>query len=81
MLFEGIVTTPIDPGPGVFFIPEPGGWFDVAAYLRRQMASGVPGDLSVLVATAAVPEPASLVMGGIAAIVGLGIACRRFLAF
>jgi hypothetical protein len=80
MNFEGIVSTPINPGTGIFFIPEPVGWFDVARYLRGQTGvSGVPADLSVLVAST-VPEPASLVMGGIAVVAGLGIALKRRLA-
>ncbi len=67
VLFEGIVPGPINPGPGIYFIPEPAGYFDVAAYLGSHGAPDVPGDLSVLVATlTSVPEPASLVTGGIA---------------
>ena len=77
MTFEGMVSTPINPGTGIYFLSEPNGWFDVAAYLRNQGAASVPGDLSVLIATSAVPEPASLVMGGIAVLAGLGIAVRR----
>jgi hypothetical protein len=76
MFFQGLVTTPIAPGPGVFFIPEPVGYFDVAAYLRDNSQPGVPTDLSVLVASA-VPEPASIVMGGIALLAGLGLAVGR----
>ncbi|MGC8639324.1 MAG: hypothetical protein ACP5XB_05530 [Isosphaeraceae bacterium] len=78
--FDGLVTTPINPGTGTFFIPEPIGWFDVAKYLRGQTGvSGVPADLSVLVASV-VPEPTSLVLGGIAMAAGLGIALKRRLA-
>ena len=36
VFFEGIVTGPITPGPGVYFLTAPGGFFDVAAYLRGQ---------------------------------------------
>jgi hypothetical protein len=79
MFFQGLVTTPINPGPGVFFIPEPAGYFDVAAYLRDKNQIDVPTDLSVLVASA-VPEPASLVMGGVAVLGGLVLALRRRLA-
>jgi hypothetical protein len=78
--FQGIVSSPITPGPGIYFISEPRGYFDVAAYLRGQHATDVPGDLSVLVASSAVPEPSSLVMGGISILVGLGIALRRCIA-
>lgn len=74
VVFEGIITAVIDPAPGVYFVTEPGGYFDVAAYLRDQNAPGVPTDLTVLVATAAVPEPASLTLGGLAALIGLGAA-------
>lgn len=76
MTFQGIVTTPIAPGTGVFLINEPMGWFDVAAYLRNQGAQSVPGDLSVLIASA-VPEPSSMILGGIALLAGAGMACRR----
>jgi hypothetical protein len=80
MLFQGLVTSPINGGPNVFFIPEPNGWFDVAAYLRGQPGViGVPGDLSVLVASA-IPEPASLVLAGIAVVAGVGIRIRRWFA-
>ncbi len=80
MTFEGIVTAVIDPDPGhTFYLPEPAGWFDVAQYLRGEHAAGVPADLSVMVLVAAVPEPSSLVLGGMAALIGLGVAlrCRR----
>lgn len=78
MFFQGIVTSPTDPGPGVvFFIPEPVGWFDIAAYLRGQQAPDVPTDLSVLVAAASVPEPSSLTLCGVAALITLGVALRR----
>jgi hypothetical protein len=76
MFFQGLITTPIGPGPGVFFIPKPVGYFDVATYLRGNNQPGVPTDLSVLVASA-VPEPASLVMGGIAVLAELGLALGR----
>ncbi len=75
--FEGILTGPINPGPGVYFVTPQGGYFDVAAYLRGQQAAGVPTDLSVLVAVASVPEPSSLLLGGVAALIGLGVASRR----
>jgi hypothetical protein len=75
MLFDGILNSPINPGPGIFFLTEPGGFFDVAAYLRGQPGTEVPADLSVLVAT--VPEPSSLALGGIAATITMGIVARR----
>ena len=75
MLFDGILSSPINPGPGIFFLTEPGGFFDVAAYLRGLPGTDVPADLSVLVAT--VPEPSSLTLGGIAASITLGIVSRR----
>jgi len=62
LFFERLITTPIDAGPGIYFIPQPAGFFDVAAYLVSQGAPNVPHDLSVLIAS--VPEPYSLVMGG-----------------
>jgi hypothetical protein len=62
---------------GVFFITAPGGLFDVAAYLRGQQALDVPTDLSVLVAAASVPEPSSLTLCGVAALIGLGVALRH----
>jgi len=77
LFFQGLVTTPIGPGPGVFFIPEPGGYFDVAAYLRDQQSANVPTDLSVLVQAAAVPEPSSLALCGVAALISLGVALRH----
>ena len=77
VFFEGIVPGPISPGPGVYFVTTPGGYFDVAAYLRSQNAPDVPNDLSVLVATSAVPEPASLTLGGLAALVGLAAGLVR----
>jgi hypothetical protein len=78
MFFQGIVTSPINPDPGVvFFIPEPAGWFDVAAYLRGQQAPDVPTDLSVVIAAASVPEPSSLTLCGVAALISLGVALRR----
>jgi hypothetical protein len=77
VLFEGIVPGPIEPGPGVYFITAPGGFFDVAAYLSGQQAPGVPTDLSVLVAAASVPEPSSLTLCGVAALIGLGVALRH----
>jgi hypothetical protein len=79
LFFQGLVTIPIGPGPGVFFIPEPVGYYDIAAYLRNQGAPDVPVDLSVYIATA-VPEPASLVLGGIAVLAGLGMTLYRRLA-
>ena len=48
LFFQGLVTTPISPGTGVYFTPEPVGFFDVAAYLRNQNAPNVPDDLSVM---------------------------------
>jgi len=78
MSFQGIVTSTIDPDPGVvFLIPEPIGWFDVAAYLRSQQAPDVPAELSVLVQVALVPEPSSLILSGVAALISLGAALRR----
>ncbi len=72
--FEGVIDAVIDPAPWVYFLTEPGGYFDVTAFLRGQNAFGVPTDLTVLVATAAVPEPSSLVLGGLAALIGFGAA-------
>jgi len=77
LFFQGLVTTPINPGAGVFFVPQPGGYFDVAAYLRGQQAADVPTDLSVLIQVAAVPEPSSLTLCGIAALICLGVALRH----
>ncbi len=42
---------------------------DVAAYLRGQQAPDVPTDLSVVIAAASVPEPSSLTLGGVAALI------------
>jgi len=75
VFFEGIVTVPITPGSGVYFLTAPGGFFDVAAYLRGQQAPDVPTDLSVVIAAASVPEPSSLTLGGVAALI-LGVALR-----
>ena len=75
VFFEGIVTRPITPGPGVYFLTAPGGLFDVAAYLRGQQAPDVPADLSVVIAAASVPKPSSLTLCGIAALI-LGVALR-----
>ena len=36
LFFQGVVTTPVAPGPGIYFIPEPSGYFDIAAYLNGQ---------------------------------------------
>ncbi|MGO9811744.1 MAG: hypothetical protein ACLP53_13345 [Isosphaeraceae bacterium] len=72
VFFEGIVTGLITPGPGDYFITAPGGLFDVAAYLRGQQALDVPTDLSALVAAASVPEPSSLTLCGVAALISLG---------
>jgi len=77
VFFEGIVTVPITPGPGVFFITAPVGYFDVAAYLRGQQGTDVPTDLSVVIAAASVPEPSSLTLCGVAALISLGVALRR----
>ena len=75
VFFEGIVTVPITPGSGVYFLTAPGGFFDVAAYLRGQQAPDVPTDLSVVIAAASVPEPSSLTLCGVAALI-LGVALR-----
>ena len=75
VFFEGIVTVPITPGSGVYFLTAPGGFFDVAAYLRGQQAPDVPTDLSVVIAAASVPEPSSLTLGGVVALI-LGVALR-----
>jgi PEP-CTERM motif len=77
VFFEGIVPGPINPGPGVYFITAPGGFFDVADYLRARQAPGVPTDLSVVIAAASVPEPSSLTLCGVAALIGLGVVLRR----
>jgi hypothetical protein len=74
---EGIVTGPINPGPDVYFLTAPDGFFDVAAYLRGQPGTDVPTDLSVLVAASSVPEPSSLTLCGVAALIGLGVALRH----
>ncbi len=74
VFFEGIVTGPIAPGPGVYFLTAPGGFFDVA-YLRVLRAPDVPIDLSVVIAAASVPEPSSLTLCGVAALI-LGVALR-----
>ncbi|MGA8351939.1 MAG: hypothetical protein WB773_29385, partial [Isosphaeraceae bacterium] len=75
VFFEGIVTVPITPGSGVYFLTAPGGFFDVAAYLRGQQAPDVPTDLPVVIAAASVPEPSSLTLCGVAALI-LGVALR-----
>ncbi len=75
VFFEGIVTVPITPGSVVYFLTAPGGFFDVAAYLRGQQAPDVPIDLSVMIAAAAVPEPSLLTLCGVAALI-LGVALR-----
>ena len=77
LFFEGILSGPINPGPGVYFVTTPGGFFDVAAYLRSQGAPDVPRDLSVLVATSAVPEPSALTLGGLAALISLAAGLVR----
>jgi hypothetical protein len=78
VFYERMVTTPIGPGPGVFFMPTPAGFFDVAAFLVREHATNVPTDLSVLIAAnGSVPEPASLVMGGIAVAAAVGLVITR----
>jgi len=77
VFFEGIVTVPITPGSGVYFLTAPGGFFDVAAYLRGQQAPDVPIDLSVMIAAASVPEPSSLTLGGVAALIILGVALHH----
>lgn len=77
VFFEAIVTAPITPGPGVFFLTAPGGLFDVAAYLRGQQAPDVPTDLSVVIAAVSVPEPSSLTLCGVAALIILGVALRH----
>ncbi|MGZ3394376.1 MAG: PEP-CTERM sorting domain-containing protein [Isosphaeraceae bacterium] len=69
------MTVPITPGSGVYFLTAPGGFFDVAAYLRGQQAPDVPTDLSVVIAAASVPEPSSLTLGGVVALI-LGVALR-----
>jgi hypothetical protein len=71
VFFEGLITTPISPGPGIYFIKEPAGYFDAAAYLVRRGAPDVPSDLSVRIATlGSVPEPSSLVTGVIGLLLG-----------
>jgi hypothetical protein len=76
VFFEGIVTA-INPGPDVYFLTAPGGFFDIAAYLRGQQAPDVPTDLFVVIAAASVPEPSSLTLGGVAALISLGVALRH----
>jgi MYXO-CTERM domain-containing protein len=76
MFFEGLLNSPVPPGPGVFFVIPPGGFFDIAAYLRGQQGTDVPSDLSVLIATVAVPEPSSLTLAGVAVLMTLGLAWR-----
>ena len=77
VLFQGILIGPINPAPGVYYVTPPGGFFDVAAYLRGQQSPEVPTDLSVLVATVSVPEPPSLLVGGVAALISLAFALCR----
>ena len=49
LFFQGLVTTPISPGTGVYFTPEPVGFFDVAADLStRNAVLRYPDDLSVM---------------------------------
>jgi hypothetical protein len=73
MIFNGVVTGPIQPD---FTVPDPGTSFDVAAFLRQQNAASVPTDLAVVILSA-VPEPASLVLGAIAAVAGISVGLRR----
>jgi hypothetical protein len=73
MTFNAVVPGPISPN---YSVPDPGPDFDVAAFLRQQGAAYVPTDLSVVILSA-VPEPSSLVLGGIAALIGLGVALGR----
>jgi len=77
VFLEGIVTGPINPGPDFHFLTAPGGYFDVAAYLRGQQGTDVPTDLSVVIAAASVPDPSSLTLCGVAALINLGVALRR----
>jgi len=73
MIFNAVVTGPISPN---YFVPDPGPVFDVAAFLHQQDAAYVPTDLSVVILSA-VPEPSSLVLGGIAVLVGVTVGLRR----
>ena len=73
MIFNAVVTGPISPN---YSVPNPGPDFDVAAFLRQQDAAYVPTDLSVVILSA-VPEPASLVMGGMGVLAGLWVVIRR----
>ena len=71
MIFNAVVTGPISPN-----YSDPGPVFDVAAFLRQQDAAYVPTDLSVVILSA-VPEPSSLVLGGIAVLVGVTVGLLR----
>lgn len=73
MIFNAVVTGSVSPN---YSVPDPGPDFDVAAFLRQQDAAFVPTDLSVVILSA-VPEPSSLVLGGVAALISLGLALRR----
>jgi hypothetical protein len=75
--FEGILSGPVAPSPGIYFVTPPAGFFDVAGYLRGQQAAGVPTDLSVLVATTAVPEPSSLALSAAGILFTLAGLLRR----
>ncbi len=79
VFFEGLITTPITPGARIYFIPQPSGYFNVAAYLASESAPGIPGDLSVFVVSPqSVPEPGSLATGAIGLLLaGLWVARRR----
>jgi hypothetical protein len=72
--FSGIVNGPISPD---FSIPEPGGFYDIADYLRGQGAMSVPTDLSVIVGSTTVPEPPSIALAGVAALIALAVILRR----
>jgi hypothetical protein len=73
MIFNAVVAGPIQPN---YTVPDPGSSFDVAAFLRQQNAASVPTDLSVVILST-VPEPASLVLGAIAAVAGISVGLRR----
>ena len=66
--FEGILSSNVAPGQGIYFVQPPSGYFDIVPFLASQAGTKVPSDLSVQILTASVPEPGSITM----ALIGLG---------